>query len=211
MYTPRVFSSYRRLSDAELASLGGKTLTDMTGNANFTDPVPTLEDYAMSVEDYRTKHEAAVETRGKFATTAKGIARRTLLRQMKRLATYVNFTADGDANKLVSSGFTLVPPPESHTVPEQPLYARLRRGPQKGQLLMRVAKVKHAWQYEYQLGTDSESGDDIVWGEEIFTTTKSLTNVIAGLQSVKRYWVRVRAMNGHGKSDWSEAASGVTD
>ena len=211
MYRPRLFLDYSRLSDAELATLGGKTLTDMTDNTHFTDPVPTLEDYGMAVEDYRTKHEAASETGGRFANTAKGIARDVLLRQMKQLASYVNFTADGDAHKLVSSGFMLVPPPESHTVPGQPLYARLLRGPQKGQLVMRVATVKHVWLYEYQLGTDSENGDDIVWGEEIFTTTKSRANVITGLQSVKRYWVRVRAVNGHGTGDWSEAASGVTD
>ena len=118
MQTPRVYTNYKDESDATLAALAGKTLTDMTGNANFPDPIPTIEDYGTAVNDYRTKYEAAVKTGGKFATTAKDGAKGVLLQAMKRLATYVNFTAVGDANKLVSSGFTLVPPPEAHKAPE---------------------------------------------------------------------------------------------
>ena len=211
MYTPRIYLSYTRLSDADLATLGGKTLTDMTGNASFPDPLPTLEDYGTHVTDYRTKHEAAAETGGKFANTAKDIARLALVQQMKRLATYVNFTADGDAHKLVSSGFIMVPPPESHSVPRVPLWVRVRRGPQKGQLLLDAAKVKHTWQYEYQIGTQPTDGGEISWDEEIYSTTRSKGNVIAGLQNVKTYWVRVRAMNGYGTGDWSEAVSGSTE
>ncbi|HWK59688.1 MAG TPA: hypothetical protein VNQ80_20265 [Parapedobacter sp.] len=53
----------------------------------------------------------------------------------------------------MSSGFKLVPPPESHTVTKVLLWVRVRRGPQRGQLLMDIAKLKHAWQYEYRIGT----------------------------------------------------------
>lgn len=211
MYTPRIYTSYAHLGDAQLATLAGKTLTDMTGNTNFPDPVPALEDYGPAVNDYRAKHEAAAETGGKFATTAKDIARLALLQQMKRLASYVNFTAAGDAHKLVSSGFMLVPPPESHTVPGVPLWVRVRRGPQKGQLLLDMARVKFAWQYEYQVGVPTAGTDSIDWEEAIHTTTKSKANIIAGLESVKVYWVRVRAMNGYGVGDWSEAVSGSTE
>ncbi len=211
MYTPRVYTNYKDESDATLASLAGKTLTDMTGNANFPDPIPTMEDYGVVVSDYRTKHEAATETGGKFANTAKDLARLELLGQMKRLASYVNFTANGDAHKLVSSGFILIPPPETHKVPKVPLWVRIRRGPQRGQLLMDVEKLKHVWQYEYQVGTQLEEEGPIIWGDEIFTTTKSRGNIIAGLQRVKTYWVRARGMNGHGVGDWSEAKSGSTE
>ena len=211
MYNPRVYLDYSRLSYADLATLAGKTLTDMTDNANFPDPIPTMEDYAVVVNDYRTKHEAAAETGGKFANTAKDIAKDVLLQQMRRLASYVNFTALGDANKLVSSGFILIPPPEAHTVPKVPLWVRVRRGPQRGQLLMDVAKLKQVWQYEYQIGTRIDEDSPIVWGDEIFATTDSRSNVIAGLQRLTEYWVRVRGMNGHGVGDWSEAASGSTE
>lgn len=211
MQTPRVYTNYKDESDATLAALAGKTLTDMTGNANFPDPIPTIEDYGTAVNDYRTKYEAAVKTGGKFATTAKDGAKGVLLQAMKRLATYVNFTAVGDANKLVSSGFTLVPPPEAHKAPEVPLWVRVRRGAQRGQLLMNIAKLKHVWQYEYQVGTRLDENAPIVWEDEIYTTTDSRSNVITGLQRLTEYWVRVRGMNGHGVGDWSEPASGSTE
>ncbi len=211
MFTARIFLNYSRLGDAALATLAGKTLTDMTDNANFPDPVPALTDYGTYVNDYRTKHEAAAETGGRFATTAKDIARLALLQQMKRLASYVNFTADGDAHKLVSSGFMLVPPPKSNTVPSVPLWVRVRRGAQRGQLTLDIAKVRHAWQYEYQVGDQRDDRGEIVWGDSIYATTKSRGNVIAGLESVATYWVRVRAVNGYGKGDWSEVASGSTE
>ncbi len=211
MYTPRIYTSYTPLGDAPLATLAGKTLTDMTGNGNFPDPVPTLEDYGNHVNDYRTKHEAAAETGGRFATTAKDIARLALLQQMKRLASYVNFTADGDANKLVSSGFMLVPPPKSNTAPEIPLWVRVRRGPQKGQLVLDIAKVRHTWQYGYQVSNQRDEQGEIIWGDTIHATTRSKSNIIAGLQSVVTYWVRVRAMNGYGTGDWSEPVSGSTE
>lgn len=211
MRTPRVFTDYSKLLHAELATLGGKTLTDMTDNANFPDPEPGLVEYAEAVKDYRAKHEAATETGGKVATTAKRNARLALLDRMKRLAIHVNLTADGDANKLVSSGFTLVPPPQSHTVPSVPLWVRLRRGAQKGQLAMACAKVKFAWQYEYQVGMLVEGKEGIDWGETIHSTTRSKPNTITGLESVKTYWMRVRAMNGHGVGDWSEAVSASTE
>lgn len=211
MYTPRVYLDYSRLGDADLATVGGKTVRDMTDNANFPDPTPELADYTTAVNDYRAKHEVASETKGKFATTAKDIARLHLLQQMKRLASYVNFTADGDANKLVGSGFTLIPPPTANGVPGVPLWVRVRRGAQKGQLNMDCAKVKHAWQYEYQLGRQLEENGPIVWEDTIHRTTRSKPNVIAGLAHLVTYWVRVRAMNGHGTGDWSGPASGSTE
>lgn len=77
-----------------------------------------------------------------------------------------------------------------------PLWVRVRRAPQKGQLVLDVAKLKHVWQYEYQVGTMADGSEVIVWNETIHTTSKSRSNIIAGLESVKTYWVRVRGMNG---------------
>src|SRR3546814_4712726 len=116
MRTQKVYSDYNGLSDADLATLGGKTVTDMTDNAYFPNPDPDLTGYGAAVTDYRNKHETATETGGKLATTAKDLARGVLLQQMKRLAIHVNLTAAGDAHQLVSSGFTLVPPPTPGSV-----------------------------------------------------------------------------------------------
>jgi len=59
MRTQKVYSDYNGLSDADLATLGGKTVTDMTDNAYFPNPDPDLTDYGAAVTDYRNKHETA--------------------------------------------------------------------------------------------------------------------------------------------------------
>jgi len=211
MRTPKVYTDYSGLSDSALATLGGKTLTEMTDNANFPEPDPDLTAYGAAVADYRTKHETATETGGKLATTAKDLARRALLQQMNRLAIHVNLTAAGDPHKLVSSGFTLVPQPGSGTVPAVPLWVRVQRGFQRGQLRVDTAKVRGTWKYEYQVTSQRDAQGNLVWDGPIHYSTRSRGIIVAGLESVVTYWVRVRAVNGYGFGDWSEPASGSTE
>ncbi len=194
-----------------MASLAGKTLTDMTGNANFPEPEPDLETYADAVNDYRTKHEAAVETGGKFDRTAKDIAKLVLLQAMKRLSSYVNFTANGNENKLVSSGFQLAQQPTPNDVPFVPLWIRVRKGSRKGQLKLDTAPVKWAWFFEYQISHLKDANGEIVWGDTVYDTTKTRGTLISGLLNVVTYWVRVRARNGYGAGDWSDPVSASTD
>ncbi len=191
--------------------MAGKTLTDMTGNANFPDPDPDMADYADAVNDYRTKHEAAVETGGKFDRTAKDIAKLVLLQAMKRLSSHVNFTANGDEHKLVSSGFQLVQQPTPNDVPLVPLWVRARKGNQKGQLKLDIAPVKWRWLYEYQIGHLKDENGEVIWGNTVYDTTKTRGTLISGLASVVTYWIRVRARNGYGAGDWSDPVSASTD
>ncbi|SEM72871.1 hypothetical protein SAMN05216436_10716 [bacterium A37T11] len=210
MRNDRVITNYSKLSDADLSTLAGKTLTNMTGNVNFPTPDISLEDYTVLVNDYRTKHEAAAETGGKFAVTAKDLAKLILVEGMKRMAGYVNYIAVGNANMLVSSGFILAEQPANGSRPLPPLWVRLRIGQQKGELKMDLAPVKGVWEYEYQLSNQVGLDGQIVWSETIKTTTKARSTQLSALQSVQTYWVRVRARNGYGVSDWTEPVSGVT-
>ncbi len=187
MRTERVLINYEHVSDSYLSMLAGKTQTSLTGNAFYTTPIPSLADYETVVTDYRTKHEAAAETGGKFDITAKRIARLTLLDNMRRLATYVNLTAKGDAHKLVTSGFILASQPQNSETPGVPLWVRLEDGPQKGQMKLGVAKVKWAWEYEYQLGNAAGEDDPIVWEQTLRSTTKTRGTLILGLTGGQTY------------------------
>ncbi|SEN77236.1 hypothetical protein SAMN05216436_12184 [bacterium A37T11] len=210
MRTERVLTNYSKISDADLSTLAGKTLTAITGNVHFPNPIPTVDDYTLLVNDYRTKHEAAAETGGKFEKTAKDLARLALEEAIKRIASYVNFTANGNANMLVSSGFTLATQPQDNSVPAVPLWVRLRDGSQRGQFRMDIAPVRSAWEFEFQVSNTKDEMGNIVWGNEVFATTRTRGTIIPNLQSVQTYWVRVRARNGRGQGDWSEPVSGVT-
>src|SRR3546814_846693 len=178
MRTQKVYSDYNGLSDADLATLGGKTVTDMTDNAYFPNPDPDLTDYGAAVTDYRNKHETATETGGKLATTAKELARGVLLQQMRRLAIHVNLTAAGDAHQLVSSGFTLVPPPTPGSVPGVPLWVRVQRGYQRGPLRVDVAAVRTTAQYDYPLTNQRDAARHLLWAGPPHTSNRSRAIVI---------------------------------
>ena len=206
MRTERVITNYSRLSDGYLSTLAGKTLTSMTDSVFFPDTIPSLADYKAVVMDYRMKYETAVETGGKFAITAKDHARLVLLESMRRMAIYVNLTADGRADQLVSSGFMMAAQPQRSTTPEAPLWVRIVDGPQYGQMKLILAKVKSAWEYEYQLGTTNWDGQ-IIWEDVLHRTTNSRGTVITGLIGGQTYQVRVRARNGRGPGDWTDPVS----
>ncbi len=207
MRTERVKTNYSKLSDGYLSVLAGKTLTSITGNIFSPDFESLLADYETAVTDYRTKYEAAVETGGKVAITAKDKARVVLLERMKCLATYVNLAAKGRVDLLVSSGFILAAQPQRSTTPGVPLWMQIVDGPQDGQMKLSLAKVKSAWEYEYQLGTADGNDGQIIWEETLHRTTNSRRTVIPGLIGGQIYQVRVRARNGRGPGDWSDPVS----
>ena len=186
--------------------LAGKTLTSMMGNDFFALSGPSLTDYETVVADYRMKYETAAETGGRFAVTAKEMARLRLLESMRRLAIYVNLTANGQPDMLVSSGFILALQPQRWTEPGVPLWVRLLDGPEKGQMKMSLAKVKWAKEYEYQIGISGKDGQ-IIWEEALHRTTNSRRTLIPGLIGGQTYRVRVRARNGRGPGDWSDPVS----
>ncbi|MCC2598761.1 fibronectin type III domain-containing protein, partial [Sphingobacterium sp. FBM7-1] len=60
----------------------------------------------------------------------------------------------------------------------------------------------------YQICEIDAHGMPDEWGE-VYITTSSKNHTIAPLTPFLRYGVRVRAINGYGRSDWSEMVSHV--
>lgn len=81
----------------------------------------------------------------------------------------------------------------------------LRSAHLKGQVRLDFTPVKHAWEYEIEVGESSDDGS-IVW-EDRYTSTSSQGIVLAPFMSGIEVYVRVRARNGKGIGDWSKYAS----
>ncbi len=206
MRQDRVYTDYRRWADTALATLAGRTLEFMTGNAAFADPQPDLVAYAALVTDYRQKLETARSRGSVVEVKAKNNARRDLLRAMYQLAIYVNLTANGDAHLLASSGFTLVDQPKASRVPVAPLFVRLQDGAVSGEMNMSCEPVAGAWEYEYQVASEIGADGMPLWGD-IRRFTNSRRETLSGLIPGVLYYTRVRARNSKGEGDWSVTAS----
>lgn len=201
-----IYQSYEKWDDYSLSTLAGRTLAFMTGNLNFPDPRPAMDDYTVIVNDYREKHEIASKRGSQLEIKAKDNARALVLQAMKELSFYVNTIAKGDGQILASSGFELVPPPQSTAYPDIPKNLRLSDGRVSGELRFMFGSLRSAWEYEYQYATALDVNSDPEWGE-LHRTTNSRGNYISGLTAGERCYVRVRARNGKGTGDWSEAVS----
>lgn len=201
-----IYQSYEKWDDHSLSTLAGRTLAFMSDNDNFPDPRPTMEEYAPIVNDYREKHEVASKRGSQLELKARDNARATMLQAMKEIAFYVNTVAKGDAQVLASSGFELVPPRQSSAYPNIPKDLRLLDGRFSGELRLVFGSMRSAWEYEYCYATSLDEQGEPEWNE-LQRTTNSRMNYIPDLTPGDRCYARVRARNGKGIGDWSEAVS----
>jgi hypothetical protein len=210
---------------AELIQLAKRIVTMMTGNVNFTTPLPALVDITAKI----TALEAAYEDSqsGNHAKVAEMHQLTTELKHMLSfLASYVNNIAQGNEQKIFSSGMEVSKDPEHTGLLPAPADVRLLSGPNAGMVEVRFGKVANAKSYEIE---SFESGaippvqtggqqtqpvaginlginlEDIPWEQSgISTQTKF---IIEGLAPGNRIIVRVVAVNTEGKGTWSDPAT----
>lgn len=204
----QALGGFRRESDEALLVRGKTVLLAMAGNTNFAAPYPDLETVTEALDHYEQKLSMARRPGSPEDTASKNEARKPLEQLLKQLAFYVTQTADGNLAKLLSSGFAVSSLPQQEEVPMPVTGILLRDGRQQGQMRLDFDHNTSAKVYEYQLCQVDKLGLPDEWGESYITTSSKL-NIIAPLTPYKQYGVRVRAMNGYGRSDWSEMATHV--
>lgn len=204
----KALGGFRRERDESVLVRGKIVVLAMTGNPNFVAPEPNLEVLIEILDDYEHKLTMARRPGSPEDTAAKNDARKVTESMLKRLAFYVTHTANGNLSKLFSSGFAVSNLPKKGEAPTVIMGITLRDGGQQGQMRLDFDKKPSAKIYEYQVCRIGTNGQPDEW-EESYITTSSRQNIIAPLVPLQRYGVRVRAVNGHGCSDWSEMITHV--
>ncbi|SEN65632.1 hypothetical protein SAMN05216436_11988 [bacterium A37T11] len=203
----KVMTYYGDKNDYELSTLAGTVLTSMTVAADvFTAPRPTLEEYGSLVDDFVAKHELVSRGGSTLENQQKKVAKAALLEAMGILAQYVNSVAKGNGAILVSSGFELAANPRTLLAPDLVSGVRLQNGRQLGQLRLDFDALKAAYEYEYALAHTLDEVGQPVW-DATYNTSTSRGNVIGNVVSGDIYYVRVRARNYRGWSDWSAVST----
>ena len=204
----QALGGFTKDSDETVLVKGKTVLLAMTDNPNFETPDPALETVTEVLNDYEQKLAMAKRRGSPEDTALKNQARKAIELMLKRLAFYVSHTADGDLPMLLSSGFTISSLPQRDDVPAIVTGITLRDGKQKGQMRLDLDKNLTAKIYEYQVSQVDANGMADEWSE-VYITTSSKLHTIAPLIPYQRYGVRVRAINGYGRSEWSEMVSHV--
>jgi hypothetical protein len=177
---------------------------DMTGNANFTTPAPTLAALTAAATALETAYNAAQTARqvAKSQTAnqdAKALALDLLLAQE---ANYVENTSGGDRTKITSSGFSVRNP--STPIGPLPAVVDLTVAPSQneGSADLRWKALHGAKSYLIERALDAGT---LAW-DGIATPTKAKASVNTMTSGLK-YWFRVAAVGAAGPGPWSEAVS----
>src|SRR5690348_11937478 len=116
-------SSFINLSAANFLTQAELIVTSMTGNADFPEPwgptVPALAQIQADLGVYQTELTATqAGDRGRIV--ARNAARAKVADDLVQLSRYIQLIAQGDATKLVTTGFPLSPPRVLTVNPEVP-------------------------------------------------------------------------------------------
>ena len=213
MANPRVLTSFTKATDDSLKVTAGSVLNGLTGNPVFPNPTVSLTTLETAITDFS---DALVEQEqgGSMATAAKKNKRETLVRILRRLASYVEDNCDGNLAALLSSGFAAASTSRVQAHLAAPFILRLLNG-HTGQLLVKLRKpIANAKCYELRYvvvaplgagqGADGTPGP---WQSgDLCSNSRALA--LNGLTPGTTYNVQIRAIGGStGQSDWSPLTS----
>lgn len=207
MRRDKVITNYTRVKESELAILAGKVAAQMEGNTLFSNDLkPTAAELLAAAEDYRIKHEVAINGGSKHEKELKKESRTKLLGMLSDLAHAVNMEAKGNPVALSSTGLILHKQHVPASLPGTTLRIMLRDGLVSGQMRTDFDKIPETYEYEIQIGTMDPVQQQIDWSVTKITTSSS-GNTIESLTPGILYYVRVRGKNRLGYGNWSDAVS----
>ena len=185
MVTQKLRLSFVKFSDSAFLTKAEQVLQDMTGNAYFVTPIPTLADLQLAIDAYSAALVNAANL-GRIYVAEKNKCREKLELLLGQLGMYVMFIANGDEAILTSSGFDLAKQRESLAI-TNPGSVSLGNGISTGEMTTLVKSQPGAKSYihEYTLYPVTP---DSVW----FTTPSSrCRTTFTGLEPGKKYAARV--------------------
>jgi hypothetical protein len=197
MTTPIPTNSFEFLSDQKLELKAADIISALTGNNNFPKPSPTLEAISTTLSDFIQENNLI----------NKNQKRQKLILQLKGLAGYVSYIADGDQQKLMSSGFELSFETCISFEIAKPENLQISAGKNPGELHLSSSRVVGAIFYNFQYTIDPISPDSL-WISHIDSANKF---TLRNLEKGKKYWCRVGAVSTNEKVIFSDAVEGILE
>lgn len=181
---------------------GHLIIAQMTGNAAFPAPTPTLAVFSVAVDELETAWgEAQDGAHSKIvAMNQREVEFDNLIRQ---LADYVQSASGGNEEKILSAGFEVRREPSPIGIPEAPQFRFARIGKHEGEIDLRWHRSNGARTYNVQRSTVPNNAES--WTTIALITKSTYTDT--GLNSGSKYWYRVAAIGAAGQSSWSDPAT----
>jgi hypothetical protein len=197
-------------SDTELLTFAQGHVTAMTGNANFTTPLPSAANFTAALTPYSTAlaNFTTAQAAAKLATTAKDTARAALENALTARGNYVELTASTAADPkavIESAAFSVKAVAGASQIPDQVTNLSITAGDNAGELDLQWDPTNGAKTYDVQLSPDPITPTSWVPQPSV-SRSKA---VILGLTSGAKMWARVRGVGSGGIGAWSDVASKI--
>ncbi|MEI6122151.1 MAG: hypothetical protein WCQ95_00845 [Bacteroidota bacterium] len=183
----KLIFSFVRYSVDKLIVFSRSVVDKMTGNPNFTTPSPKLVDVTAAIDDVEDK-AALAQGGSKLDHSNLKNSKKSLLELLRKLAKYVDVTADDDEGIIISSGFELSKEPEASQRDDFWILA----GMSPGEFLIGCVAYPKAVSYLWQVSADDKLPvSDSAW---LFAgVSKQRKTYLSGTPDTKR-WFRVRPL-----------------
>lgn len=215
MSATRLIVSFDHLSEADLQAKAGFILASLNGNPDFPAPwpapVPSLGAINATFDNYRAAYHAS-QSRDRNRIAERNEVRQSLVRMLHQLAAYLELVAEGDAQKLGTTGFDLRRDsgrpvggggsPASLEVPQE---FRAGLGPRGGTVHVEAARLAGAAAYEIQTNR-GDPGAEADWHQALIVA--SPRQVLLEGQPTGPVWTRLRGIGTQGNTGpWSAPIS----
>lgn len=199
----KVKAGLRGLSAEAKWKLAGAVYNKMNGNPHFPNPVPSMATLLVTTDALGKWCTAAVD-KGRFACAMKKLATKELDQVLSRLSAYVNSTAMGNVEVLMSSGFSLTRKhaPISHI--EAPVTLGFRNTGFLNKVEYHWRGVDGALMYEVEKCMDQDTINE-TWERLKLTSKTSL--VVDRTQNTQGIKYRVRALGTREEGPYSQVTA----
>lgn len=186
----------RNNSPLQIYTKANVVLKRMTDNPNFPNPTPTMPEFALTVDKLKQSLIACKGT--KLGYRNRDTAVRELTLMYRRLALYVDVTSGGDASIIQTSGYAVNREKSNIYITEAPVMKHPKKIEQYGQVKIRWIPIANATMYIIRVYELDQPGKVIGHYE----SAKS-SFILRGLESGKKYVVRVRVRSRRGEGPMS--------
>ena len=183
----------------------GSIVTQMTGNASFPAPAPSLSEVTAAKNALNAAYQSAEAARNdsKAKTLAQGAAETALMGVVSKLADYVNTASGGDEPVILSSGFEVAADATPAGLPGKPENFSLTAGDKPGEVHGHFDAVKYGRTYKVQYLIGPNPSGSWLNGDPALKSNFDLEDLTSG----DRVWVRLQAVGTAGTGPWSDPVS----
>jgi hypothetical protein len=190
-----------KMNASELLAFSDRVVTEMTSNAHFPNPSPSLADISAK------RAELESETIQSISGDRHAILRRNMksdeLKQLLRaLSGYITMIAQGNGSIIVSSGFEIRRKSNPTGPLARPVNLKARRSDHTGRVKLQWTPVKNAINCQIEMTTTDPTEEKTEWATAGITSKSKI--IIGNLVPGNYYWFRVKAFGRRHESGYSQ-------